>query len=73
MVFDKFSTDGSRKTFKDMQIVCREFANEFLVECITMIVLDFASIQGNPIENFIFVKPHNVSCEEDKYLVGSFQ
>ena len=56
-----------------MESVCPEFGNKFLVECIAMIVLEFASIQGNPIENFFFVKTHNVSCEEDKYLVGSFQ
>ena len=59
------------KNFKDIQIVYSEFDNEFPTKCITMIVLEGFTIHIIPIENYIFIKPHDASSKENKYLVGN--
>ena len=57
------------KNFKDIQTMYGEFGNEFPMKCITMIVLEGSTIHIIPIENYIFIKPHDASSKENNYLV----
>ena len=47
-----------------------ECGNEFPMKSITMIVLEGSTIHIIPIENYIFIKPHDASSKENKFLVG---